>query len=115
MRRLVQAWRRHPVMTSGFILAVIFTVLFAVRSVVFMIYWSDPAHYDRAFEDWMTPRYIAKSWKLPDEVVLKALHLDQMTRRRTTLADIAARQGVTVKQLQENIARAAAEYRAGGE
>ncbi len=113
MKRLAAAWRRHPVLTGGFMLALGFTVLFAVRSIVFLVYWSDPAHHDRAFEDWMTPRYIARSWKLPDEVVLEALHLEQMPRRRTTLAEIATRQGVTVQQLEEDIARAALDYRAG--
>ncbi len=115
MKRLFSAWRSHPILTIGFIFAVLFTVMFAVRSVVFTIYWANPMHHDRSVEGWMTPRYIARSWSLPDKVVIDALNLPALTDRRQTLADIAARQNVPVQALEQGIAEAAAKFRANSE
>ena len=48
--------------------------LFAVRGVVFWVYWGDPARHEQAIEPWMTPGYIAHSWRVPRAVVVEALH-----------------------------------------
>ncbi len=111
MKRLAAAWRRHPLLTTGFVLATLFTIMFAIRSVMFMIYWSDPAHRDQALEGWMTPRYIARSWHLPDDVVLKALGLEAMPRRRMTLDRIARQTHVPLSDLEARIALAAEAWR----
>ena len=111
MKRLINAWRRRPVITSGFILAVIFTALFAFRSVAFMIYWSDPNHRDLKIEGWMTPRYVAQSWNLPPKVMFQALNADEMPGRRQRLRDIAKLQGVTLDELANRITAAAKTYR----
>ena len=112
MKRITEAWRRHPVLTTGFVLAAVFTLIFAVRAVVFTVYWANPEHRDRAIEGWMTPRYVARSWSLPDRVVVDAMQLPSMSGRRETLADIAARQNISIETLEKNIAEAAARYRA---
>ena len=52
------------------------TTFFAVRLVASWIYWNDPAHRDVEIAPWMTPRYVAHSWRLPPEVVAETLDLD---------------------------------------
>ena len=98
-------------MTGAFVLAVLFTALFAIRSVVFVAYWSNPAHRDQDIEGWMTPRYIARSWHLPEDVLLSALGLDGMPGRRMTLAEIARAQGIPLDELEARIATAAQKLR----
>ena len=115
MKRLIDAWRRHPILTTGFIIAVLFSVMFAIRSVVFVVYWSDPDHRNVALESWMTPRYIARSWDIPPEVVLSALGTDEMPGRRLSLEDIARNLGISEEELEKRIHDAAIAYRAGQE
>jgi hypothetical protein len=55
-------WRRHPILTLAFGVAVALSVFFATRLVGRMIYWSDPTHQNQSIEGWMTPFYIARSW-----------------------------------------------------
>jgi hypothetical protein len=111
MKRLLLAWRRRPIIMSGFILAVVFTGLFAFRSVAVMIYWSEPDRKDQAIEGWMTPRYVAQSWHLPPHVMYEALHTDEMPNRRQTLHDIARTQDTSIDDLAGRIAAAAKTYR----
>ena len=115
MKRLAAAFRRHPLLTTGFVLASLFTVMFAIRSVAFMIYWSNPAHRDQPLEGWMTPRYIARSWHLPPEVVQEALGLEEMPRRRIPLERIARETGMPLSELEARIALAAQAWRSRAE
>jgi hypothetical protein len=111
MKRLAQAWRRRPLITAGFLLASLFAILFAVRSVVFVIYWSNPSHRDRQLEGWMTARYIAKSWDVPPEVMVRALSADELPGRRQSLADIAATLSIPLPQLEARIITEITAYR----
>jgi hypothetical protein len=60
----MKVWRRHPVLTTGFVLAVVAMLAFAVRFGVQVVYWSTAAHQNQQLEGWMTPRYIARSWQV---------------------------------------------------
>ncbi len=111
MKRLADAWRRRPLITAGFLLASLFAILFAVRSVVFVVYWSNPDHRDRQLEGWMTARYIAKSWDVPPEVMERALSTDQMPGRRQSLQDIADKLAIPLPQLEARIAAEITAYR----
>ncbi|MEE9429151.1 MAG: hypothetical protein V3V25_13495 [Paracoccaceae bacterium] len=111
MKRLRNAWKHRPVLTSAFAVAVLLTVLFAVRSTVFMVYWSNPDHIDQEIRSWMTPRYIALSWHLPPEVMSQALGTEKMPGRRQSIADIAREQGISVQALVANIIATATTYR----
>jgi len=89
------------------------TVFFAVRSVLFFVYWSDPAHRDQPIEGWMTPRYVVQSWQLPPEVMIDALGEGPMPGKRRTLAEIAASQGISFDELGIRIEDAAKAFRDG--
>lgn len=112
MKRLATAWRQHPLVLSVFSLTVLLAGLFAIRAVVSLIYWTDPAHRDQIIEGWMTPRYVVESWHLPPEVMTQALGEGPMPGKRRTLDDIAEGQGVSVETLAARIAKAAHAYRA---
>ena len=111
MKRLLAAWKRRPVITSAFILAVLFTCMFAFRSVAMLIYWSHPDHQNQAIQAWMTPRYVAQSWQLPPDVMYRALGTDEMPGRRIMLGEIAKQQGISMDELAARIAAAAATFR----
>ncbi len=100
MSRLGAVWRRHPVLSAGFTLALAVTLFFAVRAAFFAIYWMDPAHRDQALEGWMTPRYVALSWRAPPEVIQDALGLKRDgSGARITLNRLAKERGVRVEAL----------------
>ena len=109
MRRL---WRDHRLLTIAFLLAGVLTTFFAVRLIASWIYWNDPAHRDVEIAGWMTPRYVAHSWRLPPEIVAETLDLGPPAGPPPTFADLAAERGVTVEDLATQIEAAAEAHRA---
>lgn len=97
--RLKTAWKRHPILTSGFLLALGLTVFFSFRSVAFFIYWSDPARHEQPIAAWMTPRYVAHSWKVPPQVIMQVIGQDAMPKKRSSLQEIAEQQGRDLQSL----------------
>lgn len=111
MKRYRAAWRRHPIITTAFSIAVLFTVFFTFRSVAMMIYWANPDHHNVDIQAWMTPRYVMQSWHLNDDVMYQALQDDHLPGRRLTLGEIAAQQGITMPELKARIIAAATTFR----
>jgi len=111
MRKLISSFKAHPILTPAFLLAAVLTVLFAIRTVAFTIYWANPAHQDQAIEPWMTARYVAHSWDLPADQVAAALGVELSTARRVSLKEIAASNGLSLDELAARIRAAAAAYR----
>ena len=109
MRRL---WRDHRLLTAAFLLAGALTTFFAVRLVASWIYWNDPAHRDVEIAPWMTPRYVAHSWRLPPEIVAETLDIDAPAGPPPTFGELAAERGVTVQDLATRIEMAAEAHRA---
>jgi hypothetical protein len=111
IRRL---WSRNRWLLIGFLIAVVLSLFFGVRALLFSLYWSDPAKRDQEIAGWMTPRYVAMSWDVPPEVVSSALDLPHDgTGRRVTLRDLAAERDGTVSDLAAELAAAIAAYRSG--
>lgn len=111
MRKFINLFRAHPVLTPAFLLAATLTVLFAIRTIAFTIYWADPAHRDRAIEPWMTPRYVAQSWDLPPEAVAAAIGIEPGSARRHSFAEISATTGLSLEEMEARIRTAAQENR----
>ena len=76
---------------------------FAVRLLIFTIYWSSPAHQNQPLEGWMTPRYVAHSYDIPPELVRDALNLEPGVRKRQTLSEIARNSGLTLQEMGQRI------------
>ena len=102
MGTLALLWRDNKLLLSGFVLALVLAGFFAVRAVGFWIYWADPAHRNPAIEPWMTPRYVAHSWHVPPKVVAEALGLTP-GGGRITMAEIAAREGVSLPEIAARV------------
>ncbi len=101
---LGRLWREHRMLFIAFALAATLTTLFAIRTVVFLIYWANPANRHRPLEPWMTPRYIAYSWEVPIEEVNRMLGARGLNRMRPTLERIARERGIPVEQLMRYLA-----------
>jgi len=97
--QLKTLWQHHRWALLAFAAAVCLTLFFAVRTVVFTLYWADPAHRQQTPEAWMTPRYIALSWGLEPQEVATALNVTMQTGKRPSLADIATSRGVPLSQV----------------
>lgn len=103
MRALARLWASHRLMLLGFAAALAVTGFFVVRTVVFWVYWADPAHRDLAIEGWMTPGYVAASWQVDRAIVANALGIAEGQRRGLTLAEIAAERGVPLAELEAGL------------
>lgn len=115
IRRVARGWRRHPVLWTLFSLAVALTIFFGVRAGVQAVYWANSAHRDQAIQGWMTPRYVARSWDVPREVLQRTLggRID-IDAGPPTLDRIAAARGVSPDDLIAEIEAAIAAHRATG-
>lgn len=107
------AWRNHPWLVGGFLLALTVTGIFTVRMVLFAVYWADPAHRDQAVQGWMTPGYIAHSWDIPREAMQATLGDLSRPGARETLAQLAEAGDVPLPELIATIEAAIATYRSG--
>lgn len=105
-------WQTHRLAAIAFVVALSALGYFAVKTISSTIYWMDPAHQDQTLAGWMTPRYVAQSYKLPPEVLNRALFLADGPPRRRSIDTIAAENGLTLEQLQVRIDAAAAQWRA---
>ena len=104
-------WQTHRIALFAFAAALAAMGYFGVKSISSAIYWMDPAHQDQALAEWMTPRYVGQSYKLPRELVLEALMMDpDAPPRRVSISDIAAANGVSIDVLQSRIDAAVASF-----
>jgi hypothetical protein len=111
IRRL---WSRNRWLVIGFFIAVVLSLVFGVRALMFSLYWSDPAKRDQDIAGWMTPRYVAMSWNVPPEVISEALDLPHDgTGRRVTLRDLAAEREQDVDDLAADLDAAISAFRSG--
>lgn len=110
---IAQLFRRHPILSTGFLLALVVCLVFAFRTIAFAVYWADPAHRNQPIAGWMPPRYVAHSWQVPPEVVAQALNLPAEQRgRHMPLEEIAREQGIDMDTLRARLEAAIAAYHA---
>jgi len=114
--RLAHLWADHKLLFLSFVLALAVTLFFAIRSVTFLIYWSDPSHRNQSLEAWMTPRYIAHSHDVPLDMVSETLGLAGLPAARPTqkptLHWIARHKNVPLEALISELDQAIAAHKA---
>lgn len=111
MDRIKHLWAHHRILLTAFLTVLFVIVFFGIKTFSAMIYWQDPAHQNQDIEPWMTPRYIARSYRLPPEILGPVLFLeDGMPIRRISVGRIAADNDLTMKELQARIDEAAAAW-----
>jgi len=110
MKRLFTIWKHHPLLSTGFALALALTLFFGARTIMATFYWADPSHRDQVLQSWMTPGYISNSWKIPREVMEAAIG-PLPEKKRPTLDLIAKTQRIPVADLISRIEAAILAHR----
>lgn len=112
-QRIIYLWQHNRVALLAFCTVLVFAVYFASKTISSTIYWMDPKHQDQPIAGWMTPRYVANSYKIPPFVLADALLRDKAEPpRRESLAAIADAKGISLADLQDRIDAATAKWRA---
>ncbi len=96
-------WQQNKLLLMAFVVAGLMTIMFAIRTIAFTIYWNNPDHQRQALEAWMTPQYVAYSYGLDREQVAHTLGLETNAGMRLKMGDIAAQSGITLQDLQTKI------------
>jgi len=96
-------WQHHRVTFLAFLAALLVTLFFVIRMVVFTLYWSDPDHRNQPPQDWMTPQYIAFSWGLEPSQVARALGVTTAFGPRPNLEQISRTRGVPLSVLYDEL------------
>ena len=111
--RIKTLWQYQRVPFVGFIALLCVACYFGFNAIAAAIYWNDPRNRDQPLARWMTPRYVAQSYRIPPDVLGPALFLDPTEPpKRLRLEDIADANGVTLDTLQQRITAATAAFRA---
>ncbi|WIV49476.1 hypothetical protein QQG91_07255 [Marivivens sp. LCG002] len=99
MRHLISFIRHHKYMSLAFVVALSATMFFAFDVLSDARNWKDPQSRNVDPQVWMTPMYIAHSWKVDPKELGAAIGITERPRKRTTLEDIAKERGVPVAQV----------------
>jgi len=98
--RIRRAWLAAPVATAVLALALVACLFFGARTALF--WYGGPPHAvrEQPVAAWMTPRYVARSWRIPPEVIIDGL-IAPLPRpeRRMNLRQLAEYRGVPVEQI----------------
>jgi hypothetical protein len=96
-------------LAAAFLLALLFTALFAVRTVRRAVYWDH--HRDEQIRPWMSIHYIARSYRVPPSVLFRAIGVEPGPPHRRPLREIAAEQNRPVDELISELQTAIARER----
>jgi hypothetical protein len=106
MRKL--GWHQWLVV-AVFVLAVIVTGLFGVRTVRRAIYWQN--HRDETIRPWMSVRYVSRSYRVPPHVLYQAIGLSPVPHDRRPIREIAREQHRPVEELISELQNAIVQAR----
>lgn len=105
-------WRRHPILTLAFALAVVATLVFGFRAAKFALalHWRS----EQPVASWMTPRYIARTYGLDRDALARLIGTTDRDDLGQPLFAIAGEQGVPTADLIAAV-QAAVDAQDGGE
>lgn len=105
MKGVLKNLRWHQwLVLAVFVLALVLTGFFAVRTVRRAVYWRN--HRDEPIRPWMSVRYVSRSYRVPPHVLYKAIGLPPLVRDRRPLREIAREQNRPVETLIEELQNA---------
>lgn len=102
-------WRRWFILIA-FLLVASFAGLFVVRTVRHAVYWS--RHRDETIRPWMSVGYVSHSYRVPPDVLYRAINLNPVPRDRRPLRLIAKEQNRSVTEVTADLEKAIADFRA---
>lgn len=103
-------WRRHPVLTLAFALALLAALFFGGRALTFAVTlgWRS----EQPVAGWMTPRYIQRTYDLPHEVIAGILDVDDQTEARLPVDALARQLGRPLAEVLADLEKAIAAHEA---
>lgn len=104
-------FRKHPIAAGLLALCLAGLAWFTFSTVREAMYFSDPAHHEQDLQEWMSPRYVGKSWDLPPETIVRIMELEP-DFKQPTLRHVTEHLGITMAQLQDRVEAAKAEQEA---
>lgn len=108
---MLDLFRRYRVPMAVLALSLSLMLVFAIRLTFGAVYWSQ--HRAEAVAGWMTLRYVGQTWEVDPRDILARTGLPEPERRRMTLEEIAAAQGLpeaeVVARVQAAVTRLATE------
>lgn len=107
---LADAWRRRPRLVLAVALFSALTLVFSVRFVVGVVYWT--VNSEAPVRPWMTVGYVGHSWHLDPRAIDEAAGLPKPEGEPLTLQEIADRRGVPVATVIGAVEAAVARLRA---
>lgn len=110
-----KVWATAPFATVILGLALLASLFFGVRSVVFLVAHPPLSERAQPVSAWMTPRFIARSWSVPPKVILRALDApDPPLDGPMSLTEFSEYRGVPIDQIIAEVEAAIAEFRPKG-
>lgn len=105
-------WRRHPLLSLAFALALLAVGFFGVRALTFAVTlaWRS----DQPVAGWMTPRYIQRTYDLPRDVVAAILGVDGSGEARMPVDALALDAGRPLAEVIAELEAAIAAHEAQG-
>ncbi|WP_180900166.1 hypothetical protein [Martelella soudanensis] len=108
-------WQRHRALSIAFLAALILTLAFALKTVLAVYYWHNPAHRQLELKGWMTLGQVAMVHDIPVHELAGALGLDPENSRRLPLWQITRERGETLEELEDQIAEALDDHERAGD
>lgn len=103
IRQLKKAYRAAPIATVVLAISLVLALGFTTKLVVDV--FDGPNRKAEQIEEWMTPRFISRNWKVPPEVMREIIGIEKQDSRPENLRQIADIRGITVEQLIEELER----------
>ena len=110
--KLKHLWINHRLFLIGFLAVSAFTFVILARTVLDTVYFK--AHQDQPIEPWMPIGFIAKSYRVPPEILLDAANIPQDHSIRRQIRRIAAETGVPYEILVQQLMQAIQKERETG-
>lgn len=110
MNQIKRIWTAAPIASVMLALAVMASIYFGVRSAIHPM----RAEREQSVAAWMTPRFIARSWSVPPDVIQNALDIPKpRPKGPINLTQLAELRGVPVEQIIAEAEAAVAAFRQG--
>lgn len=107
MRKLFRSlWRRHRALSIAFIAMILLTLVFALRFTLTVFYWHNPENRQVELKSWMTLGHVSMVYDISEKQLLAALELPPQASRRLKLRQVARLKGVSITELEEEVAEA---------
>jgi hypothetical protein len=97
LRKALKIFRRHPLLSGTFLLALALTLFFGISALSRAIYWAQ--HQRDPVAPWMTVGYVARSWGLHPKEIDERANLPHPPGHPMTLREIASERGVPVQDI----------------